>query len=395
MGSVKFLFLNFYLKSLGLQDSYTGLVNALPAFTTAGLSLPAVYLSRRFGEGRTIKLGSIIGLLGITIIALASGPLVALIGSFLQGVGSAFLMVANSPFMAKETNDSNRVHLFSIQMALMTGAGFIGNLLGGRVPDWYAGYAGVSATSLPALRAALLAAAVFQLIGLLSIMAISNDVIIQNAPGQKRARFSVENKKLMTLLVLPNMLVGLGAGLTIPYLNLFIEAKFAIDFKTLGSLFGWTSLATAATVLIQPALVKRLGHLKTGLVVEASSLPFLAILAYSGYLPIVIIAMFTRGALMNATQPAWGSYAMAHLSLSDRPAYTALNNISWNITWALAATLSGVFRQMMGPAQRVEVFHYLFAGTMIAYAGSMVLKYIWLYLPDKRAKQKTREGIND
>lgn len=98
---------------------------------------------------------------------------------------------------------------------------------------------------------------------------------------------------------------------------------------------------------------------------------------------------------MNATQPAWGSYAMAHLSLSDRPAYTALNNLSWNVTWAIAASVSGVFRQLMGDQLRVSAFHYLFFGTMLAYAGSMVLKYIWLYLPEKRGLEQNLEGIND
>mgnify|MGYP002653909397 CR=1 FL=1 len=50
--------------------------------------------------------------------------------------------------------------------------------------------------------------------------------------------------------MLPNILVGLGAGATIPFLNVFIEWKFNIDYASLGSLFAWTSLATAATALL-------------------------------------------------------------------------------------------------------------------------------------------------
>lgn len=384
------LFLNFYLASLGLKDSYTGLVNALPAFTSAALSIPAVYLSRRFGEVRTIKLGSIIGLTGIAIIAFANGPLVALIGSFFQGIGSAFIMVANSPFMAKETDDSNRVTLFAVQMALMTGAGFLGNVMGGWIPQWYSTATGAAVNSLPALRAALIGAALFQLIGLISILAIPNDADIVNAPGDKLA-FRVENKRLMFLLVASAMPVGIGAGLTIPYLNLFIEGKFGIDFKTLGSLFGWTSLATAVTVLVQPYLVRKLGHLKTGLAVEVTSLPFLAMLAYSPYLWMVIVAMFTRGALMNATGPAYNTYAMEHLSKADRPVYSALSMISWSTTWAIAASISGFFRQAMGPEKLMEAFNYLFAGTLVMYALSMLLKYLWLYRPDKARREAVKE----
>ena len=385
------LFLNFYLKSLGLDDSHTGLVNALPAFTSAALSIPAVLLSRRFGEVRTMKLGTIIGLSGILCITFANGPLVALVGSFLQGIGSAFIMVATSPFMAKESTPSNRVTLFSIQMALSTGAGFLGNLIGGSVPQWYGHFTGSGVDSVPALRTALIVATVFQLMGLFSVLLIENDEEIVHTPGQKRPGFQVENKRFMFFLVASGMPVGIGAGLTIPYLNIFIEGKFGIDFQTLGSLFGWTSLATAATVLIQPYLVRRLGHLRTGLMVEIASLPFLALLGFSSHLWLVIIAMFTRGALMNATGPAYNTYAMEHLSKEDRPVYSALGMISWSTTWAIAASVSGFFRQMMGPARQQEAFQYLFAGTLIMYALSMLMRYVLLYLPYKRQMVHTLE----
>ena len=41
--------------------------------------------------------------------------------------------------------------------------------------------------------------------------------------------------------------VGLGAGATIPFLNVYIEGKFDVNYASLGNLFAWTSLATAAT----------------------------------------------------------------------------------------------------------------------------------------------------
>ena len=94
---------------------------------------------------------------------------------------------------------------------------------------------------------------------------------------------------------------------------------------------------------------------------------------------------------MNATGPAYNTYAMEHLSKADRPVYSALNMISWSGTWALAASLSGVFRQVMGEARQIEAFHYLFAGTLVMYALSMFLKYIWLYRPDKARREATKE----
>ena len=132
------LFLNFYLRSLGLGAEWQGLINALPALTLAALSLPAVALARRISNARTLKIGAVLGAVGTALLAFSPGPLLALIGVTVQGAGAALTMVAGGPFMANNTDEKNRVTLFSLQNALMTGAGFLGNLLGGRVPELYA-----------------------------------------------------------------------------------------------------------------------------------------------------------------------------------------------------------------------------------------------------------------
>lgn len=372
------LFLNFYLRALGLDGGMQGLINALPAFVSAVIAIPAVLVARRLREVLTLKLGSLLAVAGMLVLALSNGAAMALAGSFIQGVGSALVMVSSSPFMAAETTEENRVPLFSLQMALMTGAGFLGNLLGGQIPTLYARYAGVPADSLAAVRAAILVAVVFQLVGTLPIF------LIQNQPNQPPASlnrldaFKVEDKVLMAKLIIPNVLVGLGAGATIPYLNLFIEAKFRIDYGQLGSLFGWTSLATAATVLIQPWIVRKLGQIKAVVAVQSASLPFLVMLGYSPAFFLVVLSLFTRGALMNAAGPVFSAFAMSKLPQGDRPMFSALNAMSWNIGWALAATFSGVFRSFFGPAGLLTAFGWLFAWTILMYAMSMVLTYVWL-----------------
>lgn len=380
------LFLNFYLEALGLRDSHTGLVNALPALTSAAMSLPAVYVSRRIGEVQTLKVGSLFGLAGIFLIAFANALLMAVIGSFLAGIGSSFIMVTSTPFMTRESNAENRVTLFSVQMALMTGAGFVGNYIGGFIPQQYASFKGLKPTDLPSLRAAIVAAAFIQLVGVVAVMMIRNDHR-RSSDGIKSLQ--IENKKLIFQYAFPGVMVGFGAGMTIPYLNIFVEHKFGVNYQELGAVFAWMSLATMATVMIQPAMVRRFGQLKTGLMVEVTSLPFLVMMAFSPYFWMVVVAMFTRGALMNATGPAYSSYVMERLSENDRPLLSALNMIAWNASWAISAFISGVIRDAMGKERLTEAFNILFTFTLIMYALSMFLKYIWLYLPDKRE----REGV--
>ena len=376
------LFLNFYLKALGLGAGYQGLVNALPALSLVLSGLPAAALARRISYARTLQIGALLATSGFLVLAMASGAPQAIAGALVEGVGAAFLIVSGAPFMTNNSDEAERVSLFSAQTALMTGAGFFGNIVGGRVPEWYGALTGLGAQDLGSVRAALLAGGAFQLLGLIPLGFLRPSGK-PRAPGRTLA---IKARGAMARLVLPNVFVGLGAGATIPFLNVFIEGKFGVSYTSLGQLFAWTSLATVVAVLVQPWLVARFGRLWAILIVQGSSLPFLALLGFAPELWMVTAALFTRGALMNAASPVYSAYAMDSLPEEDRGVYSAVNTIGWDSGWALASLGSGVVRGALGfgPA-----FHVLFGVTLSMYALSVISIYVLLYLP---ARQKARQA---
>ena len=137
-----------------------------------------------------------------------------------------------------------------------------------------------------------------------------------------------------------------------------------------------SSLATAATALLQPLLVRRMGQLQAVLLVQACSLPFLAVLGFAPQLWMVTAALFTRGALMNAAGPVYSAYAMTALPEEDRPMYSAVNLIAWDLGWAISSILSGVVR---GALPFTTAFNALFAWTLLMYAASVLAIYLGLY----------------
>lgn len=376
------LFLNFYLKSIGLDEAWQGFINAMPAFTAAFVSLPAVLIARKITEANTIKIGTFLTILGTVGIIISQGPLTAVISAFLMGIGNALNMVSNAPFIASQTTKEERVQLFTTNMALITGAGFIGNMLGGRIPEIYGRINSLDPKSVAPLRAALITAVILQSIGFFAILFLKQEKSVSEGVS----KIVVEDKSAMFRLVVPNVLVGIGAGFTIPFINIFIESKFHVSYSSLGQLFGWTSLATAVTVLIQPYLVRKFGQINTILIVQLLSLPFLIILGFAPYLWLVVIAMFTRGALMNAGSPVYTALAMDRLSPNDRPMFSALNLIGWNGSWAVAASVSGFIRRGFGQDNILFAFNILFILTLLAYSISIYLLYIWIYKPIKKKR---------
>lgn len=128
------LFLNFYLQALGLGPAWQGLINALPALTLAVVSLPLVALARRLSNARVLQLGAAFSVAGLSLLALAQGAGLAVLGAALQGVGSAALAVSGAPFMAGHSDSRTRAGLFTLQSALLVGAGFAGNCWAGSCP---------------------------------------------------------------------------------------------------------------------------------------------------------------------------------------------------------------------------------------------------------------------
>jgi len=362
------LYLNFYLQALEVSASLQGVINALPSLAFIVTALPGAVLSSRIGLTRTLQLGGVLTLLGLLGVALGSSALTIGLAVLLEGAGAALIGVASAPFMTRHSDDATRVPLFSLELALVTGAGFLGNLLGGLIPQLYAGAAGISVQSEAALRVALLCGAAFQFLSLIPLL------FIPNTRGEKplSRRSRLEQPRKVLAFVLPTTLLGLGAGLTIPYLNVFIEGKFHISYSSLGALFAWTSLTTAATALIQPALVRRFGEVRTVLLVQGLSLPFMAVLGFSPSLLLVGSSLFIRGALANASGPVYSAYTMRQLSEADRTLFAALSPMAWSAAFALSNLISGLVRSRL---EFSSAFHLLFALTLLCYAASLSVLY--------------------
>lgn len=164
-------------------------------------------------------------------------------------------------------------------------------------------------------------------------------------------------------------MIGFGAGLVIPFLNLYLREKFGLSYGTMGLVFALSALATGVAMLLQPLLVRRLGKLGAIVFVQALSLPFMAILAWVPWLPLVTVALLIRGALMNAAGPVYAALVMDYLEEDERPGFFLMESALWSLLFALGSALSGVVQEAWG----LGAFNYLFALTLGLYAVGIAL----------------------
>ena len=176
-GGVYTVLFNLYLLRLGYGPEFVGLVNGAGMLVFALICLPAGTLGGRWGNRRMMIVG-----LSLLVIGCGLLPFAELrTGNWRAGwlfitwcfafIGFAMYFVNTAPFAMKVTHQSERNHVFSVQAALWSLAGFAGSLVGGFLPSIFAIYLGVSLDQAAPYRYSLLAASLLLIPSVIAIVA--------------------------------------------------------------------------------------------------------------------------------------------------------------------------------------------------------------------------------
>jgi MFS family permease len=320
----------------------------------------------------------------------------------LAGVGGGLIWSNASPFMMAHTGESSRATVFSLQAALGTLTGFVAFMVGGRLPAFFSSVSGQPPDSLAVMRDIMLFAVFFYALSLLPIYlagrigkeAASAKAELQDEAARARTLKGgklISQPGLFVRLLLPGVLVGLGAGMTMPFMNLYIERKFNVSFENLGQIFAWTSVATAAALLVQPVIADRLGKVKSVVIVQGASLPFLLVLGYGEFFPLVVAALFARAALMNMGNPVFSAFSMEQVKEKERATFASMSASVWSLGWAAGSWLSGSLREAVG---FLTGFNILFALMALLYVASMVLMWVW-FVPQETRQRELEKALRE
>lgn len=168
-------------------------------------------------------------------------------------------------------------------------------------------------------------------------------------------------------MALPNVLIGFGAAILIPYMNVFFIERFAVRDGLLGLLFALASLLISLGSLLAPRLALYLGSkIRTVMLTQLSSILFLLLIGFSPWLELAIPAFLLRAMLMNMAVPLYNAFCMENISPGERGLANSALNISWQIGWAVGPYLSGIVQQHYG-------FTPLFVASAVLYTSASIL----------------------
>ncbi len=383
-GGISRLLFNFYVLSLGYTESTLGNLVTARSFTTLLAALPMGYLVDKIGRKNAFIVSNIIsGISMIFMIVIPSIP-IFLIMSVLQGFSQALAVVAQGPFLMENSQEAERTYLFSFSSGIGTTATSVGEWLGGYLPGFFAGMLMVSVMDTAAYRGSLWFVVLFSALALIPtlFMKENRDIAISSRSVFAPFTFFKRAPKILTKLILPNLITSIGAGMIMPFMNVFFRNVHHQSDASIGVIFAWGSLAMGLGLLIAPMLAERFGKIQVVVATQALSIPFLAVLGFTPYIELAIIAYYIRLTLMNMSSPIFSTFAMEQVEPKARAMLASLNSMAFNFGWAFSPTISGVLQERHG-------FKPPFFITLVLYAISTSMYFFWFWYK----KQNKTEDI--
>ena len=379
------LLFNFYVLSLGYNEAVLGNMVAARSMTSLLMALPMGYITVRIGRRNSIVLSYIAFSLSVAFMLLFPSSLMFIGMNIVQGLAQSLSGVAMGPFLMENSQETERTYLFSLSSGLRMTAVSVGQWIGGYLPTWFAFRLAINAMDTRAYSLSLWSVAVSGLIAMVPMLLVASQV------SEKTSRsvfaplsFIRKNPGKFEKLILPTLVTSIGAGLIMPFMNVFFRNVHLQSDTSIGVIFAWGSLAMGLGLIIAPAIAERLGKIQVVVITQALSVPFLVLLGFAPWFPIVLVAYYARTMLMNMSSPIYSTYVMEQVDPDSRGMLASLTSMAWNFGWALSPTISGYLQVRYG-------FGPPFILTIVLYSVAITMYYLWFWRADARKKSVVGE----
>lgn len=360
-----------YIKTAGMSERVVGTVEGALALTAAIICLIGPPLVATVGY-RIMMIGAIaiivVSRLGQAAFPVA-GIVVALALAF--GLGDGFMRAIGSAFMSENSGDGERTHLFSAEFMIRVLAGFIGGLLGGFVPTILMHFT----TELHAYQWTITIATVIIASGILPMLDLREGAMKDETFVAKTfARNYIDAFRKFTSwrhlvkLTGPQMFISLGGGLVIPFVPLYLKHYLHADIASIGIIQGLAAVVLAFATFGTPVIARKMGLVKGTALMQALSVPFLALVPFAGSLLVAVGLLWSRSALMNMAGPMFNQFSMEDVPDTDKPVVAGLMFFALNIMWMIGSLIGGSMMEVSYTAPYALAVVCYLTGAALTYA---------------------------
>lgn len=328
---------------------FVGLRLAIGAVASGIGSLPAGLLSDRIGRKASFILGDGLGALIALLNVLIVDPVFLLCTPIVSSVAGSLHHVSETAFMAENSTQRERVHLFSVGGSLSTTVGIVGSLIAASFPAFVAWFGG----QLPAYRAATLFGIALWFLSLIPALMLREEPTPAEQQARQKVKIglgSIKHPALVGRLVVTGALLSIGYGAALPFMNVFFHEHLHADEAQIGTTFATASLFVAIGGLFAPLIASRLGKVRGITIARLAAVPVVLSLGLSpesaGEVSIGLtaagLAIALRSMLMNVSVPIAEAFAMEVLDPSERATMVGLESAAASLLRAGAVVAGSI-----------------------------------------------------
>ena len=367
--TVTYTLLARFLDASGFTKTEVGTILAADAWGKVLVALPAAWiLARRPARGVFVAAALVGGAAYMVLPHLRSVRALTLVNG-VAGFAMTLHYVAIAPFLFRHVEAGERALTFGVAEAVRTLAAVVGAFLAGRfLAEWQEPLGGeANATGWAITAAGAIAASAALVYGR-----------IRDRPpdlGRDTPLWPVlmEHRGIFLRFSVPQLFMACGAGFCIPFLPLYFKDRFDLPPGTWGTLFAGGQVMMSVGFLLTPRILRRLGFVRSIVVIELSSIPFFLLLAFTASLPVAMLAFLMRGALMNSTHPLHKNLMMQATPPGAREVQNGLNATLWGLGWVIGPSLAGRVLDATG-----DDYSVLMVSTVVLYLIAAVLTWFLL-----------------
>ncbi|WP_446752969.1 MFS transporter [Vulcanisaeta sp. JCM 16161] len=326
--------LSIYMLNIGISTTLIGIVLGLFSLMNALGSLVVGYLTDFMDRVRLFTVLSIIS--GSLILLMATGvPIIVSIAYLLAALFNRYVVLtAIVGEFAKQRNVSDEA--FSLSSSFNVVFSVVGSAMA--VLPSYLGRLGYELIFIAE------AIAIYLTIPLVLNAMRHLDPVIVNARIERISLKDLSRLRSSWLIkrLLPEALIGLGAGVIIPLFSLWFYLKFHINIASLGIVYAISNATLALGTLMAPA-ISRILHSRVISVVTLEGLAtgVLAIMPSIYNLPLLLALFIVRNTLMNMANPLLTSLINELVPREERGRVFGLWNMISSIPRAVGPGIGG------------------------------------------------------
>ena len=379
IGAAFFLILNIYLAKEGFSDAEIANFISYRFLAVMLLAFPLGF----YIKGKRLKPFFIFGSFGVPILAIIL--ILAVQQRFFQylpvlfillGIAFTLFQVSSLPYIMRNTASENQSHAISLNYATHS----FGTILSGL----FIYISGKFMTEIDEGKILILIS-IIGFTGIYYLLKMKIDTVI---PVKKGVKWRSYDWKLLFKAIIPTLIIAVGAGLTIPFINLFFFHNFEIDSTGFAFIGGVASILVAVLALLVPNLKNRLGFRKGITYTQMISVISLVGLAtmeffntYWWAMPLAVILYWVRTPLMNMAAPMTSELTMNYVGVKNQEMLSAITAAIWSGSWFFSSQIVRLLK--------VQGFSYayIFYITALLNAFGVLMYYFLIKDFERRGKR--------